>query len=168
MSNEIKNITENIMNKIREGEIKMKPKSYFIIGSTFSFIGLVSSIITSVFFISLTRFVIRSKGGIMAAYKTEQMISNFPLWAPFFAVIFLFFGIRLMKRYDFSYKKNFVYIVIWLVLGVVFAGFIFDVTGLNEIWLRRGPMRGIMKEYFKDGGGDINLREISYNKNYKI
>ncbi len=50
MSKELKNITETVMDKIRHGKIKMRPRVYFIIGSFLTFIGLVASILTSVFF----------------------------------------------------------------------------------------------------------------------
>lgn len=162
MSNEIKNITDEVMKKIRGGEVKMKPKYYFIIGSVLSFLGLVSSIITSVFLVALTRFAFRSRFSIRAEYKFDQMLSEFPWWAPILAVVFLFVGIKLIRRYDFSYKKNFVYVAIWLVLAVFTAGLIFDMTGLNDIWLQRGPMKGIMKPYFEEGGrlGGLNQSHL--------
>lgn len=159
MSNEIKNITDEVMKKIREGDVKMKPKYYFIIGSVLSFLGLVSSIITSVFLVALTRFAFRSQFSIRAEYKFDQMLSEFPWWAPVLAVVFLFIGIKLIRRYDFSYKKNFVYVSIWIVLAVFTAGLVFDMTGLNDIWLQRGPMKGIMKSYFEEGGGRTGLNQ---------
>ncbi|HBM45820.1 MAG: hypothetical protein UT05_C0002G0022 [Parcubacteria group bacterium GW2011_GWF2_38_76] len=152
MSKELKNIGDEVMAKIREGQVKMKPKYYFIVGSVLSFVGLVSSLITSVFLIALTRFAFRSHGGIFAEYRFEQLVSNFPWWAPILAVVSLFIGIKLIRRYDFSYKKNFVYVVIWLVLAVFMAGLVFDMTGLNDIWLQHGPMKGIMRQYFDEGG----------------
>lgn len=156
MPEKIKNdITSEVMNKIKEGKIKMTPKYYFVLGSFISFVGLVASITTSVFLIALTRFAIRSSG-FMAGYKFEQVLSAFPWWAPFLAIISFYSGIKLMRRYDFSYKKNFLLIVLWFVSAIFATGIIFDASGLNEVWLRRGPMRGIMKEYFRDGGHQIN------------
>jgi hypothetical protein len=155
------------MKKIRGGEVKMKPKYYFIIGSILSFLGLVSSLVTSVFLVALTRFAFRSRGGIMAEYKFEQMIETFPWWAPVFAIVFLFIGIKLIRRYDFSYKKNFIYVAIWFALAVFAAGLAFDMTGLNDIWIQRGPMKGIMKPYFEEGGrrAGFNQKNLQANIN---
>ena len=55
MSNEIKNITDNIMEQIHNDKIKMRPRVYFVIGSVLTFVGLISSLVVSVFFLGLMR-----------------------------------------------------------------------------------------------------------------
>ena len=62
MSKELKNISDDVMSKIRQGKITMRPKVYFVIGSIFTFAGLVLSILTSVFLIGLLRFSLRAHG----------------------------------------------------------------------------------------------------------
>ena len=105
MSKKLENITENIMDQIRNDKIKMKPKIFFIIGSIFTFMGLVSSVVFSVFLVGLIRFSLRSHGP-MASYRFDQMLSSFPWWAPIFTVVGLFLGIWMLRRYDFSFKLN--------------------------------------------------------------
>ncbi len=153
------------MKKIDDGQIKMRSKLFFIAGSIVTFVGLVSSIITSVFLVALLRFSIRSYGPV-GEYRLGQIISNFPWWAPIIAVFSLFIGVKLLQRYEFSYKRNFGFIVFWFILAVLISGWIFDMTGLNEIWLKRGPMRGMMKSYFKETsegqrvGKFINIKKV--------
>lgn len=137
------------MGQIHFGKIKMKPKIYFVVGSTLTFFGLVFSIITSVFFVGLVRFSLRIHGP-MGQFKLDQMVSNFPWWTTIFAILFLTIGIWLVRQYDFSYKKNPLIIIIGFILAIVFAGWIIDMTGLNERLIQRGPMRGIMQNYFQD------------------
>jgi hypothetical protein len=151
MSKELDTITDVVMGKIREGKIKTRPKIYFILGSLLAFLGLASSIILSVFLIGLLRFLSRSHGP-MGEYRLEQILASFPWWAPVLAVLGLISGIWLLKRYDFSYKIDFKYVVVGLVLAVISLAFLLDMSGLNEVWASRGPMRGVMQQYLPSDG----------------
>ncbi len=132
----------------------MRPKIYFIFGSIFIFLGLVASGLTAVFIVSLMRFVIRSHGP-MGQFRFEELLTSFPVWIPLVAILALFLGVALLRQFDFSYKKNFLIFVLGFVLAVIATGFILDMTGLDNIWLRRGPMRGMMKNIVPTtpGGG---------------
>ncbi len=148
MSKELKNITDNIMEQIHGGKIKMRPKLYFIAGSILTFVGLASSVVISVFFIGLIRFSLRSHGP-MANYRFDQILSNFPWWALALAIIGLIVGICLLRKYDFSIKLNIKLTIIGFILAVIVGGWIVDSIGLNDILIRRGPMHGIMRQYLQ-------------------
>ena len=149
MSKKQINITDNIMNQIREGRVKMRPKAYFVFGSLLVLGGLVASVVTSVFLVSLTRFALRSHGP-MGQYRFEQLLSSFPWWVPILAIVGLVIGIWFLHRYDFSYKRNFWVVIIGFVAAILIAGWVIDMIGLDEVWLRQGPMRGIMRQYFEE------------------
>ena len=137
------------MSKIDAGEIKMKPKWYFILGSIFTFIGLVSTVVVSTFSIGLIRFSLRSHGP-MAEYKFDQMIADFPLWTLALAILGLILGIWLIRRYDFSYKIKPWLVITGFILAIIIGGYIIDVTGINDVISRQGPMRGMMKNYIQN------------------
>lgn len=141
--NEI-NLENKIMNKVLSGEVKMKPRLYFIMGSVLSFVGLVGLIIGSVFFTNLTLFLIRKQGP--GTGRLIQMFESFPLWVPFLALVFLILGIVILKKFDFSYKRNPLIIVITLFIAVLLSAMIIDSMGLNEIWSKKGPMRRLYME----------------------
>ncbi|MFA5792062.1 MAG: hypothetical protein WC884_03430 [Candidatus Paceibacterota bacterium] len=149
MSKELKNITGAVMDKIHQGKVKMRPRIYFIIGTLLTFIGLVLSILTSVFLVGLMRFSLRIHGP-MGEFRLEELLSRFSWWGPVFAVLGLVIGIWLLRRYDFSYKINLKVIIVGFILAIVVAGFVLDMTGLNDTLLRRGPMRGMMKQYLQE------------------
>ncbi len=151
MSKELRDITGLVMNKIDNHEIKMRPKIYFVIGSALTFLGLVASMLVSVFLVGLIRFFTRAHGP-MGEYRLDQMLSNFPWWAVVFAIFGLIFGIKLLRRYDFSYKLNFKAIVIGFVMAVIVAGWVIDMTGLNDILFSQGPKRGIMRRSLQEDG----------------
>ena len=149
MSKELKNITNNIMDQIHEEKIKMKPRFYFITGSILTFLGLVSSVVISVFLVGLIRFSMRSHGP-MASYRLDQILSVFPWWAPVLAVVGLIAGIWLLRKYDFSFKVNFKIAIIGFILAIIVGGLIIDSIGLNDVLIRRGPMQGLMRQYMED------------------
>lgn len=149
MSKELKNITDNIMDQIHEEKIKMRPRAYFVVGSILTFVGLVSSVVVSVFLVGLIRFSLRSHGP-MWNYRFDQIMSIFPWWAPIIAIVGLIAGIWLLRKYDFSFKINLKVMIIGFVLAVLVGGWVIDSTGLNDILARRGPMRGMMRQYMQN------------------
>jgi hypothetical protein len=142
-----KNITISgeVMGKIHDKHIQMRPKIYFIIGSIFVFLGMVFSVIASVFLVSLTKFALKTHGP-MGEYRWEQLLSSFPWWAPILALVALIIGVLILKKFDFSYKRNFTLIVIGFIASVIVAAFVIDSLGFNEIWSRQGPMRRLYQQ----------------------
>jgi len=134
-------LEEKVMSQVKTGKISMKPKWYFAAGSLLLFSGVVSLSIGAIFLINLTIFTLRKRGPI-TCWRLQTMIENFPWWAPALAVIGIILGIWLLKKYDFSYKKNFALVVVSFILAVFFAGFLIDGLGLNDYWARRGSMKG--------------------------
>lgn len=137
------------MDQIHEEKIKMRPKAYFIFGSILTFVGLVSSVVVSVFLVGLIRFSLRTHGP-MASYRLDQLLSSFPWWAPVLAIVGLVAGIWLLRKYDFSFKVNFKVVIIGFILAVIVGGWIIDSVGLNDVLIRRGPMQGMMRQYMQD------------------
>lgn len=148
MSKELKNITDNIMDQIREDKIKMRPRIYFIAGSILTFVGLVSSVVVSIFLVGLIRFSLRTHGP-MAIYRFDQILSSFPWWTPLLAIVGLVVGVWLLRKYDFSFKVNFKLIIVGFILAIIVGGFIVDGVGLNDVLIHRGPMKGVMRQYIQ-------------------
>lgn len=142
MSKDLNEISQRVMKGIRSGELKMRSRLYFVIGSILVFIGLVVTTITSVFLVGLIRFSWRSHGP-MAEIRFNQLASSFPWWAVILALVGLFFGVWLLRRYDFSYKHSFKVIIIIFILGVFACGWLIDVWGVNEIFYQRRGWRRI-------------------------
>lgn len=138
-------IKDKIMEKIRHDEIKMHSKLYFVFGSILMFVGLIASIVVSILLVSLIQFSLRTHGP-MGQYRFEQMLASFPWWAPAIAIIGIVAGIFILRRYDFSYKHNIWLVTLVFIVSVIMAGMIINLTGLDDIWLKRGPMRGMMRQ----------------------
>lgn len=128
------------MAKVKSNEISMKPRWYFVVGSLLTIAGLVGFSVGAVFLTNLTLFLLR-RHGPMGQWRLQQLLTSFPLWIPVFAVIGIVLGIWMLRKYDFSYKKNFWLIILGFILSVILAAFVINQLGLNDVWSRQGPMR---------------------------
>ena len=128
------------MAKVKSNEILIKPRWFFIIGSLLAFVGLVSFSLGTVFLTNLTLFLLR-RHGPMGQWRLELMLNSFPWWIPVLAIVGLVLGVWLLKKYDFSYKKNFWLIVGGFIVSIILAALLLDYLGLNDSWSRQGPMR---------------------------
>lgn len=137
--NKIK-LAEKIMSQVKTGQIEMKPKWYFTVGSVLLLSGVMALSMGAIFLINLTVFALRGRGP-MVSWKLQMMLSNFPWWAPLLAITGIVVGINLLKKYDFSYKKDFKLIVVSFILAVLAAGFMIDKVGFNDHLRKKGRMK---------------------------
>lgn len=133
-------ISQEIMAKVKAGEINMKPKWYFLAGSSLLFAGMVVLLVLAIFLFNLIAFILRRQGP-MQLWRLEMLLTNLPIWIPLLALLAVWGGITLLKKYDFSYKKNFFLIVLALLAAMILAALSIDSLGLNELWSKKEPMR---------------------------
>ena len=132
------------MSQIEKGQLKMKPRWYFLLGSFAMVGGLSSLVLVCVFLISLMAFSLRTPGP-MGEVRYQLLVSNFPWWALVLAFVGIGLGGWLLKKYDFSYKKNFPLIIFGFITAVLLAGWLVNYLGFDNLWMRRG----IMKEFYR-------------------
>lgn len=124
------------MTQVNSGQLKIKPKWLFSVASILSVAGLIGIAVISIFFTNLAVFIIRRQGRF-CQWKLDQILSTFPIWLPFLIISVFILGLWLLKKYDFSYQKNFRLIVFIIVISLVISAFLVDKLGLNEV-LSRG------------------------------
>lgn len=144
-------ITNKVMEKIRSGEVKMRSRWLFVLGSVALIIGVSASAILAAFFVSLTSFSLRTHGP-MGSHRLQEILASFPWWAPLLAIGGLGLGIWLLRKFDFSYKRGFYLVVIVLLVATILAGVTIDYLGLNDVWMRRGPMRQYWQQMGQGAG----------------
>lgn len=133
-------IEKSVMQKIKTDKVKMKPRWYFIIGTPFTFLGLIGLSMGAIFLTNLIFFLVRRRAG-MGYWRLEIILESFPLWIPVIAVLLIISGVWFLRRYDFSYKKNFLLIIITFVFSIIISAWLIDRLGINEVWSRQGQMR---------------------------
>ncbi len=149
-------LTREVMEKIRAGEVKMRSRWYFVGGSAAMLVGVIAALVLAVFAVSLISFSLRTHGP-MGSFRLQQILASFPWWAPILAIVGLGLGIWLLRRYDFSYKRNFSYLVAVALVAIILAGVAIDYLGLDDIWLKRGPMRQYMQQFGAGMGRGNNM-----------
>jgi len=145
MSEKKINIEQEVMDKIHHDKIAMKPKAYFILGSIAFFLAMVSVVVISVFFSNLTLFAWRVNCP-MKYQRLEMIWASFPWWAPLITIVGLIVGFWLMKKSELSYKNNFWLIIAGLLFAILTASWLIDYLNLNQLWLHRGPVRGLWQQ----------------------
>lgn len=135
------------MSQIKSGKIAMKSKWYFMAGSILMFGSIVTLTVVAIFLFNLTLFAIQPHYGPGAERRLDMILSNFPWWAPILAVGGVILAIWLLRKYDFSYKKNFPLIILSFILAVIIGAVLIDVLGFNDYFAKRGPMRGFYRQY---------------------
>jgi len=158
-----KNIEKNVLKEIKSHELKMRPKIYFVVGSALLGLGLSSSILLAIFFVSATFFRLRIHGPlgylIFGEFGLRPFIGLFP-WIPAtVSVLLIFLGIQLLKKYDISYKKNFLVLAIGIITSIIIFSLILDRAGIGERAQEIKPLRPIFKEEFR--GADFVMGEIT-------
>ncbi len=171
MSKNIKKdkILKKVMSEIDSGNVKMKPKSYFIFGAIAMIIGLTSMLIIGILFTSIIIFSLRLHGP-MAQFKINTMIESFPWWALVLGILGTVVGIRLLKKYDFSYKKNFGAITGIIIFAILISSYLIDFWGIDNLWLKKGPLKGFYQDQIRKGC-QINPnckfnKRINHNEKY--
>ncbi|OGD86999.1 hypothetical protein A2164_04200 [Candidatus Curtissbacteria bacterium RBG_13_35_7] len=145
-------LEEKIMKKIHKDHVKMRPRFYFVAASILLGIGLAGAVFMALFFINLVFFRLRIHGPlgylIFGEFGWKPFLATFP-WLPFvIAIIGTIGGLILLRRYDISYKKSFLGLVIILAVLILSLGFLVDKAGFNEKAQNLGQLSPFYKHKF--------------------
>lgn len=147
-------LNSEIINQIKSGELKMKPKWYFATGSLLLFTSLVVILTGVIFLTNIIIFMIHRTGAINF-WRLDTLLGSVPLWIPILAVSGVIAGIYLLKRYDFSYRQNFTHIIIMTLMAIIIASWSIDQLGLNQLWSTHTPMRRFYQQLESHPRGSI-------------
>jgi len=134
----MKDLVNDIKTKIEKGQIKMKPKTYFIIGNVLAVCGIVISSILGTLFANFIIHQIRISQtmGYFAQHNMDlrwkMFFKVFPWEYLVLAVFSLIIGLYLIKKFDVSYKENFIILIVLALLTVITMAFALDKAGFNE------------------------------------
>jgi len=153
-----KSISEEVLLKIEEGNIKMKPKIRFIIKLSLLVFGAVAVIFFALFVSSFIFFTLRMSGIL---FLPEFGFMGFKIlffslpWILIFGLVALIATSELfIKHFSFVYKKPILYSVLIIVLLVFLGGFILDNTGFhtNLFKMARSGKLPMAEPFYKEYG----------------
>lgn len=135
---------KDVMEEIHTKKIKMKPKSYFYVGSAFLALGLAGSIVVAVFFVNIVTFHIRYYEVFeLVGFGPDALLVLLQLvpWVPLgVALLGTSTGMYFLKQYDISYKSSFNALAAGTVIMVVVTGVGLDYVGVSRKIQAVGPL----------------------------
>ncbi len=138
-------LTEKIINKIKVGEVKMKPKIYFILKTVFIVLSIVVAALFVLFLTSFIFFSLRAgagpelktvrPGGLMPGHGLKGMfifIRSLP-WLLIIACLLLIAIMEIMvKKFSFTYRKPILYSLIIIIALVLSVSWFVSRTGFHQ------------------------------------
>lgn len=130
------NLAENVMTEIKERDVKMRPRIYFVVGSVLLGVGLTLALVTASFLVNLISFRLRMDRPYDYLHFGQHGIQPFLAMFPWLLILtivgLVVVGIYFLKRYEFSYKHNFAAITIIIVTAIIVSSVIIDRIGVNR------------------------------------
>lgn len=147
MSKKKINIQKVVMGKIKKEQVKMKPKLYFVGGSIMVGVGLTALVLSSSLIVDGISFRLSSLHAREMAnfgwWGWKMVMRVVPWNLVLLASILVGLGVKLIKRYEFSYKKGLVWVVTGMILGVMGLSFLMGRLDMK----RRLPVAPVRKLY---------------------
>lgn len=132
----MESLDNSIVQKIKKGELCMKPKYVFVAIYALIITGIVSLFFISAWLTNVVFYKVKShnlweylsfeEAGIQAFWH------NLPIGAIVLALLTFTAGIFLLKRFDICYKKNFSFITAFIFTAVIAAALLMDRSGVNK------------------------------------
>lgn len=145
-------IKEEITSKIKSGDLRMKPKWYFVAGAALLFQGTFGAIVLGIFVTNLYFYHLRNYGpfGYLVLGKEGfgPFLETFPWKLMILVILSLFIAFKLLKKYEFSYSKHSFYLFIMFLMAMLLAGLVTDLAGVNEAMRQNSFLRPIYSEKF--------------------
>jgi len=132
-----KSITEQITVAVKNGELKMRPKWYFVLKAALWIVGASVALFALLYLASLVMFILRKTGILIAPLFGWHGVFVFLTSLPWMLVLLVLFFIIileiLVRHYSFAYRAPLLYSVLAILLVVVIAGMIIDRTPLHRV-----------------------------------
>jgi len=129
-------IKKNIMKQVESGEVKIRPKIYFVLGWLFSLLGFVGSIVSIIYLSSMVKFLLKTHGP-RGEYRWNELVSSLPIWFIPMVILSTVLGYFFFRKFDFSYKKNPIYLILGLLLAIVLTDYALGFFGFDEILFKQ-------------------------------
>lgn len=140
-------LVKQLQEKIGGGELKMRPKYYFVLGSVSLAVGMFLSFALASLFVNIVfyRFRVYCPHNYLLEGKPRlfMFLAHFPWEHALMAVGLLVLGAWLLRKYDISYKKSVVVIAGGALVATLLVGVAVDRSGFNERALKHRMMKRV-------------------------
>jgi hypothetical protein len=135
------NLKEQILNKIKSGEVAMRPKAYFVCKVFLLMFVSFLTFIVSVILVSYLLFSIRVGGGIfLLGFGTRgfyEFILIFPWILLLINILLLLILDSLLKRFKFGYNRPMLYLFLVTLTAITFLASLINFTPFHKELMSR-------------------------------
>ncbi len=122
---------KSIIEKIKKGEIKMRPKWHFILKTLLVILGAVVACLFALFLVSFIFFSVRGARGPLPALFALP-------WILVFLSVILIVVLELLVRYfSFGYRRPILYTVLGIIIVVMLGSMLISRTRMHYFFLER-------------------------------
>lgn len=132
----MKNLQNNILKKIKSGELDMKPRWHFALKGLLLVLGVVLVTLIGIYLLSFVMFTLRQSGvGFIPLYGFRGL-SQFVMSSPWLLIAlagaFVVLLQILVSKYSFSYRRPLLYSMIGVVLLVLISSYAIEQTVMHQ------------------------------------
>ena len=164
------NVKDTVLNKIKEGEVAMRPRWHFVFKGGLALVGIGVLALWLIYLVSFIMFALATSGVIMIPAFGFQGLVGFLLALPWLlilvAAVFIVLLEILVNKYSFGYRKPLLYTLFGVVGFTVVGTFLVSQTGLHDVAMQRSvesrlPVVGSMyKGYGIKPNEQVHIGEI--------
>ena len=125
-------ISNKVLDKIKSGEVKMRPKIYFVFRTILLVLGVLVSILSLIYLASFIIFSLRASGILFLpkfGFPGIGIFLNSLPWILILIVVILIIVLEIFtKRFTFVYRRPILYSLLIIVFIVILGSFIIDRT----------------------------------------
>jgi hypothetical protein len=161
--NDKKSIKDQVMEAIKRGQVKMRPRWHFVLRASLFFTGLTIVSMALVYLASFIIFFFQRTGAISVPVFGFRGIISFLFSLPWllilFGIIFVVLLELLIRRYSFAYRRPLLYSLLGIIVFASLVGFVVSKTSLHRGFFARAqerklPIAGPLYRHYMGNMGD--------------
>ena len=158
------NVKESVLHKIKQGEVSMRPRWYFVLKSFLVLAGMCILGLWLIYLVSFIIFALVTSGVIIIPIFGIQGLIEFLFALPWLliviAILFVVLLEILVNRYSFGYRKPLLYTLFTIIGLTVMGTFLVSQSGIHDMAMQRSVERQlpIFGEMYKGYGIPPNER----------
>lgn len=129
-------IADEVMQQIKHGNVRMKPRLYFTLLSIVSFFAVFAAGFAVSYLSSIVFFWLRVETASTMAYgarrNLNEAIASFPWWAVFVAAGLVLLAVILVRKHGTMYRHKAGVVALAIVLLSVIIGFLMYLVGVGS------------------------------------
>lgn len=135
------NVKDTVLNKIKNGEVAMRPRWHFVLKSALALIGMFIITLWLIYLVSFIVFALVASGVVIIPTFGFNGLVEFLLALPWLlilvATMFVILLEILVNKYSFGYRKPLLYTLFGVIGLTVFGTFIVSISGIHNMAMQR-------------------------------